>query len=294
MSREKVCGVTKTHIYWSSHQPGRVLITDMQLHQLQDINFAIPKRIPFYPVFSTAIDSPLVHILGGNARALIRGDLNTQKFSVKYLKVGNFNNALPISDVSYIMRCDEPTIVDAVFKKIDINSETITNEDNLSEIKGDGGFAYDGTLQFDTFSSKLIYVCCYCNHITIFDTSLHLSKRSHTIDTCNTPEVKVARSNETITLSSPPVKINPRFCLFRGFLFIQSALKADNDNEISFKNNYAIDIYDEFNGDYEGSFYLPKYSGEQIRDFYLISSNYILVIYESVIAIYTLHLPFLN
>ena len=115
-------------------------------------------------------------------------------------------------------------------------------------------FAYDGVLNYDRTIKQVSYVNYYCNGITRFDEEFNKLNRYSTVDTMSSPKVSVAHLENSVTNSAPPRVINKTSSLHDGMLFVQSALKADNEKSGIFENNTVIDMY---GNEYRGSFYLP-------------------------------------
>lgn len=106
-----------------------------------------------------------------------------------------------------------------------------------------------------------------------------------TIDTTSTAKLKIAKvnSDNTLTLAEPPPIINRSCCTDGDYLFVQSALKADNEEQRVFRKASVIDVYNLAGGAYLFSFYIPHYKSARLHAFkvfgnklYVIADNYLL------------------
>jgi len=104
--------------------------------------------------------------------------------------------------------------------------------------------------------------------------------RAKTIDTVSHANFKVRyiRSENQWTISSPPKYVNKQISANQKFLFVWSALRADNESAEHFEHVSAIDVYDLKNGKYQFSLELPDLGGNKLRSF--------CVDHQSVICLY--------
>lgn len=159
----------------------------------------------------------------------------------------------------------------------------------------DGYFCTDGILQFDTMSSRLFYVHFYRGTFLSLDTNLNLCYLAKTVDTINRPGFKVASLSEVtkggagsmITPTTPPIVVNRNFTINGDYMYILSALKADNESHSTFRKNQVIDVYLISNGKYQHSFYIPKYKKLNLSEF-RIQDSQLIAIYNNMIVKYQL------
>ncbi|PYF74565.1 hypothetical protein B0O44_10310 [Pedobacter nutrimenti] len=178
--------------------------------------------------------------------------------------------------------------------KIEISKPHLSTIFELDE-KADEYFSNDGLLKYDKSSSKLIYTHFYKGEFLCLDTNLQIIYRGKTIDTIRTAKMKLARTikeegqkvNTKVTQANPPKIVNRNYTISKGFIFIMSGLKSDNEDYYGFRNNQIIDVYKLSTGKYIYSFYLPKYKGYKLRDI-RITGVKILGLYDKVLVIYTL------
>jgi len=156
----------------------------------------------------------------------------------------------------------------------------------------DGLFCTDGILNYDPGTRQLVYTYYYRNEFILLDKNLNVIKTAHTIDTTSRAHIKVAKinSDKSVTLASPPEFVNLRSSLSGNWLFIQSPVKAINEQEDEFANNSAIDIYNVSDNKYHFSIYIPDLNQKKISAFQVHGKN-LYVIQDKFLTIFRLNLP---
>jgi hypothetical protein len=151
---------------------------------------------------------------------------------------------------------------------------------NLLEKQEDGFFDEDGILLKDSYYSRIIYLYRYRNQFLVADTALNLLYRGKTIDTVAHVQIKLGRTNQgkEIKMATPPPTVNQDACISNGYLFVHSALRADNEQVDLDKEASVIDVYDLQKGDYRFSFYISNSNHEKIRQF-SVNGNLIAAMY---------------
>ena len=292
-SLREIAGATNAHIYFADLVPGNIEAYSLNLNQKYQYHLPVPADPNLIPLFYTSIDSPYVHILAGNIPAVIQSDLNTKHTQVTYTNTGTFGNGISLSNDDFIFKCFDTSIKDALFVKISLSTKKSQIENGLSELVHDGCFQYDGILNYDPVSHLLAYVCAYCNHVTCFDTCMNLVYRSKTIDTFHTSTVRSKLmgkgGSRYFTMSKPPRYVNKSTCAYNGLLFVNSALKSDNERQKAFRKNFVIDVYDLRNGSYKGSFYIPSFN-DKLSTFKILNDNLFVALYHKHIATYRIDL----
>jgi len=288
ISVQNICGFNDSTFFLSDNIPGNIVVANIKSNIVDTIRLRLPPIKALAPVFYTAINFPNISILAGNAKVIIKGNLQSQKYNITHVKTGPFSNGITLSQETFVMRCIDTSTLQAVFKKVDLNDNRISSEKNISENIRDAGFAYDGYLAYDNKTCKFIYVSFYCNQFVCFDTSLNLLYKAHTIDTSYVPKSEIKNLTKSITQDSPPMFSNKGNCAYNGILYVRSVLKADNEKIKSFNSNDVIDMYNEKNGKYLGSFYIPMPNGERLKKFLVINNNEIVGLYPSYLIKYNL------
>ena len=156
----------------------------------------------------------------------------------------------------------------------------------------DGIFCTDGMLIYNAPVDRLIYVYFYRNSFISLDTNLNIKYTARTIDTVTKVHFQVGKisSENTFTLSSPPSQVNKKSFAFKDWVFINSALKADNETESKFRSNSIIDVYASKDGRYCFSFYLPDIDGFRLKDF-AVTDNALIAIHGNFLVVYSIRYP---
>jgi hypothetical protein len=153
----------------------------------------------------------------------------------------------------------------------------------------EGLFAADGLLLYNRQHDRIFYIYTYKNTFINLDPNLQQQYLAHTIDTNSIPKIKVASVHDETTLAAPPAVVNKKACTYGDYLFIHSALRANNEDRASFGNNYVIDVYETATGRYFRSFYLPPEHGKKLTYFEVFDEK-IVALYDDVLIVYTLEL----
>ena len=213
----------------------------------------------------------------------------TEKIVIDKLQ-RNFTRAVRISDNNYIIKGFDSTYKNQILYNVNFSTGGVISKTNLLDRKNDAGLSIDGSLLYDSATHCVIYVHSYCNKILYMDTTLNLLHIAKTIDTFSAyqlsgKEITINKHKSFFTQSKPPRFVNNKSCLYDGKLYVNSAIRADNETEEAYNKNSLIDIYTLGNNQYVGSFYIPKYKKEKLLDFFF-SNNFIVATYPDRVIIY--------
>ena len=278
---QNLCGVTESKLFFSGKNPEIIFTTNFQLKSIQTIQLDLPKLKDISPVFYTALKYPNVSVLAGNAKAVIFGNSQTKSYKIYPTHTDIFGNGVSIGNGSFVVQTVDSANLKATFKKFSIFTNQISEETNLSESIPDAGFNYDGILSYDSVTNRLFYSCYYCNKLTISDTNLFPILKTHSIDTFSNPSLKLAIHGSNVSYAKPPQAKNRYSTAYGGIIFILSLLKADNEPGTFFRQNAPIDMYNETDGSYLGTFYIPTLEDEKPNKLYFLKDNLLLVLYDS-------------
>jgi hypothetical protein len=279
-----ICGFSGDSVFIADKQPGIIHLFNAQTKTEYTFDLHLLPIPQLAPVFYTWVDFPNIYILGGIARCAIKGDLIAKTCEKASVETGGFGNGIILNDESFIVRTVDTPGMNSLFKKGFFSSHTIINENEISPKLSDAGFSYDGHLSYDRKSNKLFFVCYYNNKITCFDTSLNLIYTANTIDTISSPNIEIRRTKTSITLSKPPITINPKSVVREGILYVISKLRADNEHK-DISDNVVVDMYNSADGNYNGSFYLPIDS-HSIEVFEVLDDKRALIVKDQELTIY--------
>jgi len=263
------------------------LLTDTQSANIE-VNKAILKPNGLYMLH---VDSTKFHLFNGNDRSVLSGKTGLWKASTDSIFTPYFSQTATISNQSMVFRYISSKTGNNAFRKVSLpNSTTIENE-NILEKQIDGLFCTDGVLEYNHHLNKLIYLYYYRNQILLIDTNLKLIKKIKTIDPIDSVKFKVSKikSENSVTLSSPSLIVNARCSTWNKYLFVQSKLMGQHEDETLFKTSTVIDVYDLETYKYRFSIYLPNFNNKPIRQF-KVTGNYIYTLSDQFITMYTINL----
>ncbi|GAA3911974.1 hypothetical protein GO495_25680 [Chitinophaga oryziterrae] len=260
---QNICGATATQFFFATGNPKKIIATNHLLQDRKLINLPVDS---LDQDFYTQVDSPAVYIYAFNKPAIITANVSTGAISKKQLPAGAFSQAHSLGNGTFILRKLSTEVPDQFFVKV--TSDSISKEKHLSEIHMDGGMSTDGILHYDPETHLFTFLHYYNNNYISFDTSLQLANTGHTIDTFTHFRFELsdkdARTKHVYTSQGPDHMINAASCVYKGYLYVRSTLKADNEDE-GYKNNIVIDVYNLRKGEYRGSFYLKGDTREKIN-----------------------------
>nr|WP_068891208.1 hypothetical protein [Pedobacter panaciterrae] len=262
-----IAGLFDSTIYLGNNiLPGRIGKVDREIK-----NFSLTKitgfdSVKIYNGAYIQIDSPIFYLMDGVKQIILNGNVKDLHLT-KQLNATYFTGGIPLTNSTMALR----SVYEGIGNRL-IKLDLITGQlqpTSLLEKQIDGIFCTDGEIVRVPKSSKIIYVYYYRNQFLCADSNLNLLYKGKTIDTNSHAQIKVAKikSNSENTLSAPPLYVNKRACANEKYLFVQSALRANNETEYMIKDVSMIDVYAIADGKYQFSFYLPDFRGFKVRDF---------------------------
>lgn len=284
----ELAGISGDSLFIMGPEPGKVYITDVNLFALKMIKLADPKIKKIIPRFYTTVNFPDIFILGGNAKAFAKGDLNNGKTHKQALHLpGIFGNPVLVGN-EFLMRVVDSTTLNASFVSVNQWGMITMHETGISPQMGDAGMINSGLLKYDKKHDRMVYLHFYDNSIDVFSTQLRPMYEWHTIDTVYHNPTQVVVSGKSVAYKHPPVAVNGYMAIHDGMLYVRSKLMADNEDPDFFSSHTAIDKYDLTTGRYLGSFYLENIGRKQIGQFYFLDDAHILAFSEGHVIIYKL------
>ena len=284
-----LAGTTTNHIYLgNSTAPTHLLIADISLKDIQRVQLKLERFL--YKSILVKVDSPYFYLMDGTIPFIYKGNVNDW-YGNRYMHDTTFFlEAIPISNHSFALRAMTTESNENVLAKKTMSPSHLKYSTNILEKQIDGIFCTDGMLHYDKYSSNLVYMYFYRNQFMCIDTSLNLLYKANTIDTISQAQIKVAniRSEERITMASPPLLVNRASCVSNGWLFINSNLLAKNEDKKAFDQAAVIDVYNLQEGRYKFSFYIPDYKEKRVRSFE-VSDYTLITLYDHYILTYKLN-----
>jgi hypothetical protein len=159
----------------------------------------------------------------------------------------------------------------------------------------DGHFSVDGQLIRSSDAAWWGYLYYYRNQFIVFDSMLNMRYVAKTIDTNSLAKIHLATTSihsggVAVTFADPPLLVNRSLCMTGNFVFVVSALKADNEPQLDFDKNSVVDCYDLQNGIYRFSLYIPDRNGKKLTQI-LINGKELFVLYDQYLVRFSLALP---
>lgn len=246
--------------------PGKVAKVNESMNKYNEFNVKGFENASVNRGAYLQIDSPFFYLLDGITPLILKGYISDFRL-IHRLKTSYFTGSVPLTSNTSAMRFVN-TIGQNILAKFDFEKGSLKNT-HLLEKQIDGLFCTDGEMVKVPGSSKMIYIYYYRNQFLLADSNLTLLYKGKTIDTISRARIKISkiRSTGTTTMSSPPLNVNKRASANSKYLFIQSALRANNETNHMIKDVSMIDVYSIIDGKYQFSFYLPDFKGFKIRDF---------------------------
>lgn len=244
------------------------------------------------PPLSFFADADRIYVHEYNSAKLFSRSWRGAAFDSVQLSEGPFLKSLQLSDSMVVIRGFVHGGFKPTFMLINTRNGVQRRSDLLSE-KADAGFSSDGILCSNTKKDRLFYIPYFENGIYCMDNELSLRYKQHTIDTVFNSGIQVTSRGsgdvQKLYASAPRVKVNKRAFADDRLLFIESDLRADNEEEDTFRRHPVLDAYRIENGSYAGSFYLPV-DKRKILSYY-VNAGILYVLLKDQLLSYTMELP---
>lgn len=283
-----IAGLSNSTIYLGNYTaPLHLLTLNYSLTDSQHVKLNV-KNIENEKFWSVRVkvDSPRFYVMDGTVPRIYSGNISNWQAERNVNDSAYFVDAVPISKTSFAIRSLSSANSEYELGKKMLYSAEVTLKPDLLEKQIDGQFCVDGMMDYDPYSGILTYVYFYRNEYIVTDSSLNLKFRGNTIDTVSTAKFEVSHivSNNTSTISTPPLIVNRRGCVYDHFLFINSALIAKNEINEEFDRLSVIDVYDLNKRAYAFSFYLSHYSQKKLHDFQVRKRRLIALIDHDIVV----------
>lgn len=289
-----IAGITADHIYLGNvTNPLHLLITNHTLTDSQHVKLRISnlEKLTISKSSTIKISPPYFYIADGHKPGVYRGRLGewvAEPFN--YDSNAYFTRLIPISFSSFAIRTNEAKNLNHILGKVQQGMPHIKLKHGLLQKQIDGVFCTDGMLQYNSEMKRLIYTYYYRNEYIVYDTSLNLDYRGHTIDTFSRAQVTIGHissANRNKLIGSK--FINLLSSTSGRYLFIGSNLMAKNDVKDWLLRQLIIDVYDLTNNKYQFSFTIPHYEKDnRAREFMIFDTKSLFALYDRHIIKYDL------
>lgn len=159
-----------------------------------------------------------------------------------------------------------------------------TDETKLTAFHHDWGMSTDGTLLYNPFLKRFIYAFFYRPKAILFDSSLRLHDSLDLLglssQNISVIDVSTNTSEHFTTTRDPLVVCNKHACAYKNYLLIHSAVRGSNERLGLFNKTETLDLYDLIRLKYLGSFHIPRYSANEIRDIQIFDDT-LYVLYQN-------------
>lgn len=257
-------GSTEHNYYFRTTTPETIVSILKDFSDAQVYNFKLDSLAKVKRSFRLQLDSPKVYLFAGALTSIMTGTLSQEQF-ISHHQKGEpfFTDAIRVASNRFVIRSYDQTNHDMLLKIVDSNGTVLKTEQKVSILKNDEGLTTQGNLLYHRdHPDRLYFVYKLINSFLCFDTSLNLIYAGHTIDTISNPKLSLVKikkgKNTTGKMSDPPRYTNYAAAIANNALYIYSKVKADNDEP----EKCTIDVYSQWNGKYQFSFYLPGESKE--------------------------------
>jgi len=286
----KLAGLTDTKIYLG-HQKYVQHIKEINING-HEPNFSVIVGDSFQKTSlfrgNLSIDSPFFFINDSFVSKFFKGstvDLSAHEYTMPKLR---FDRSVPLRSGNLIIRLNDRK-EGLIIGKVSAGTNSLLLNRNLLKGQGDNYFSKDGILTGDPVSGNIAYVYLYRNAFVVIDSNLKKKFDAKTIDTISKAKIQLgSNGQDRISMSTPSFRVNRNSCVWKSYLFIQSGLKADNENIEDFNSGYTIDVYDlnQF-GKYQYSFHLEGEEGSKLREF-RVRGNLVIALFDRKIKIYNI------
>lgn len=284
-----LAGLTAENIYLGHGQrKTHLLKSSYDFHDTTWFQVEIPKD---WSRSELRVDSPYVYSMDGTIPGVLYAKLPSME--MQSVELGNtyFSSMILTSPQSLILKVFDGRQNQEVLTRIISGMSQHGYSSGILEMQRDEGlFSLKGQLEFEPKSRRLLYTYFYRNQFISLDTGLNILYKGNTIDTISTTKVDVVKiastdSTDTYTPSKPPLRVNRSSSLTAEWIFVNSALKADNEEKEIFKQNSVIDVYAVDDGAYQFSFYVPDFQQQKLSDF-MVHENILVAVFANYICTY--------
>lgn len=286
-----IAGYGKGKIYLGNYTaPLHVLEIDTALTSTKEHKIAFD--VKKHPVRSLKlrIDSDNFYLMDGSVPFIITGTTDDWKGTVHKFDQPYFSKAIPMDSLNFVFRGLSSSTRENVLGVFNIQSPSklkLAYGLLQKQAKNDGIFDTDGHLTYSKELAKIIYVYAYKNQFIVADNLGQLNYRGKTIDTINTPQIKIAHLNNGTqkTMAVPPLLVNGFAVAHKHLLFVDSRLRGQYEPEKVSKRVSTFDVYDLKKKIYLMSFYLPGIKHYKLHSFH-VADHHIFIIINNQLFVY--------
>jgi len=267
-----IAGLTDTRIYLGSYKYRKNLTSlDSGLKVESQLPIRYPNmRIAWQALF-LKVDSPNIYATERISPLVLNFNIQGD-FVGKQVIAGKFDRVIPVSHNRSLMRSLDGNLNQRVLRSSSSHQNEISADTFKLTKQLDGSFCVDGMMAYYPDKDTFLYTYYYRNEFYRLDSNLNLIYAAKTIDTNSRAKITVAtlktsQKREDKMFSSPPLMVNKGAAISADKIYIQCALKADNEHQDNFNASDVIDVYSLANGNYAYSFYIPRLNDKPLTSF---------------------------
>ena len=269
-----LCGVTPYHFYVeSAGRKNQVFQFDWALKDKQVFHFGLPPEKKIWSRLYYQVDSPGVHLFAGNGPDVFKGTLAPGLLLRHHYPMGIFMWSIALPNDEYLLRGFASAKGGAGLSFIrwipgDAERLKMINPFPASRTLG---LESDGTMDFDTTTGQLVFIQFYKNGILVLDSAFHPRPFIPTIDTvlhARTSEGTYQEDGNRFYSSNTPLFfVNWNTDISGGLVYVNSLLRADNEDRGAFESYSDLDVYSLKTYRYQYSIKVPRLFGRKLISF---------------------------
>lgn len=268
----------------------RVFAIDKKLTDTVRYYIEIRKSDTIWGGVRITVDSQSIFLTQSSNPSLRVSSLRDPVVFRKHLRTPDILDMHALSASSIIGRCFDRDSKSSFFFKENLDDST-KNVRRLLQRSEQGVFTDDGMIAWEPHKRFFFYTFFYKNRFLKIDSNLNVLFDGHTIDTFSVPQLSLVYTHDRSRLSfaSTPRSVNKFSFASDSLLFVQSAVKANNETVAGFNGSMTIDTYSALSGKYLFSFYLPYVKGLKCKSIG-VHDNYVYAIYDRYLVSFKLYL----
>lgn len=280
----KIAGIYENSLYLMSSNPLLLYKLDTLTNELRLEKLVLPAGEDTSLIkyaFNIEVQHPIVELYACNLGKIFHYDLNTKRTTFSNT-VRNFSRGIKIGLNKFVVREFDSLILNQELVLYDYNFKIRSAQKEMNENVNDAGIASSGFFKYDPVHARLYFIHYFGHNVKVLDTGLNLLQTINTIDTftgyhANIKAAKVSEKKTSYSYSKPRSVVNLNATFYNDHLFVMSALKAGNQSDESFRDSVSIDIYNSIDGNYYGSFLVPKFKNVSPTDFRVFRDRILLI-----------------
>ena len=268
LSYGMICGTTAHHFYVeSAGQKNELLQLNWDLKDKQVCRFGLPAEQKVWSRVQYQVDSPGVSLFAGNGPDVFKGLLGKDLLLRRHYPSGIFMRSVALPDGKYVFRGFRGGNVKGGMAFFYWNPMDTAPASDLQP----KGSESDGLLRFDTTTRQLVFIQFYKNGILVLDSAFHPQPLIPTIDTVLHARTSDGTYREGGNLfysnNTPLFFVNWNADVYDGLVYVNSLLRADNEDRLAFETYSDLDVYSLKTRRYLYSIKVPRLNGRKLMSF---------------------------